>query len=170
MGFITNSKPGGPTWNHPGRVLTTGDPSGGLDHWQQQHHVAEIALLRRKAGDLARPPKRPGVPWEKHRILMAFVVEKPWKFHKNGKAGKTHGSPIFFTEAHLIYVFIMGISWVFLWNTEDFWGLPIWSDSRQCVVLNGKLSGFLSRNIHSWLVVLTVLKNISQWEGLSHIL
>ena len=102
MGFVTNSKPGGPTWNHPGRVLTTGDPSGGLDHWQQQHHVAEIALLRRKAGDLARPPKRPGVPWEKHRILMAFVVEKPWKTHKRWKNRKN--------------------SWVtdfFYWSTSD---------------------------------------------------
>ena len=27
-----------------------------------------------------------------------------------------------------------------------------------------------SRLIHDWLVVLTILKNISQWEGLSHIL
>ena len=31
------------------------------------------------------------------------------------------------------------------------------------------LFGYISGMYHDWLVVLIVLKNISQWEGLSHI-
>ena len=95
---------------------------------------------------------------------IGIVGDSPFVKHRPVPSNRTH-SPAAPAESSLRLGSRRRVSWSSLNGDRDWWiytCIYIWD-----ILYIGYIYVYL---LYIWLVVLTILKNISKWEGLSHIL